>query len=90
MKPINVIVFSAATLLMIAGSAVILGWTTERGSFLLVGKLAFGVAFVVACIPLIALGASVCWMKVTRWLLRSRGRTTNMNNANGKQQGHDQ
>ena len=87
MKPINVIVFSAATLLMIAGSAVILGRTTERGSFLLVGKLAFGVAVVVACIPLIALGASVSWMKVKHRLLRNRVRTTNMNN--GKQQGHD-
>lgn len=87
MKPINVIVFSAATFLMIAGSAVILGWITERVSFLLVEKLAFDVAVVVACIPLIALGASVYWMKDKRRLLRNRARTTNMNN--GKQQGHD-
>jgi hypothetical protein len=66
MKPINGIVSSAAILLVIAGSAMVLGWTTQRKSFLMIGERVFLIAFVVSCLPLIALGAVGCWRKIKR------------------------
>jgi hypothetical protein len=65
-KPINVIVFTAAILLMVAGGFIVFGWTTQRRSFVLIGEDAFVVAFVISCLPLIAFGVFQFWRKVKR------------------------
>ena len=68
MKPIYFIVCGASSFLAVAGGAEVLGLLTQRKLFLSIGQTAFAVAFVVSCLPLIALGAFGCWRKVKRFL----------------------
>lgn len=70
MKPINVVVYSAAIFFVIVGSVLILGWTTRREPLLMIGKWVFAAAIVVSCIPLIALGLFGFWMKVKHLFFR--------------------
>jgi hypothetical protein len=57
MKPINAIVYVVASLLALAGLALILGSVTQDELFVSIATIAFLVAFLASCIPLLALGA---------------------------------
>jgi uncharacterized membrane protein len=70
MKPINIIIFSVASLLLIAVVIMIFGWSTQAGVFLSVSKIMFVVAFAFSCIPLIALGTFELFTKVKSLFFR--------------------
>jgi hypothetical protein len=67
MKPINVIASGVAVLLVLAGIGVIGGWATRNEFLVFVGTVSFLIACVASCIPLVAVGATATWKKVTHW-----------------------